>query len=156
MNLWQTLLRPDQDENPERGLVVHAANLLQIGEFQLLQLAFAHWYGREMTEGEISAIFHSFMIRSQVPPWARHYAREIIEQESQGKLDAGAAAYHRYDCEGVRTPLPHGVRRFLVATTLIAGLLGGSIAMASYTVEKTGKCTDELPPCFTRQELGGR
>ncbi len=33
-SLWQTLLRPDREENPDRADMVKAANILQIGEFQ--------------------------------------------------------------------------------------------------------------------------
>ena len=49
-----------------------------------------------------------------------------------------------------------GVRKFIVAATIVIGVLGGSIAMASYTVDITGKCTDDLPPCVTASELKKR
>ena len=37
---FQTLIQPDREEHPERALIARAANLLQVGEFQLLQLAY--------------------------------------------------------------------------------------------------------------------
>jgi len=42
MNFFETLIHPDREEleNAERVLVCRAANVLQIGEFQLLQLAY--------------------------------------------------------------------------------------------------------------------
>lgn len=42
MNFWETLLHPDKEEleNPERRVIANAANILQVGEFQLLQLAY--------------------------------------------------------------------------------------------------------------------
>jgi len=37
--LLKTLIRPDWDDDPKRSEILDAANLLQIGEFQLMQLA---------------------------------------------------------------------------------------------------------------------
>lgn len=149
MNFFETLLNPDQDENPDRAEVANAANLLQIGEFQLLQLAFASWFGRDMTNSEGHKIFDSFMVASIVPPWARHYARAIVEADEAGTLDYNDPAYHRYDREYFRTEMSSGVRRFVVAVTIVVGVLGGSLAIASYTVG----CTSSLPPCFVAEEL---
>ncbi len=42
MNFIDTLLNPDRDEFPNRTMAVNGANLLQIGEFQFLRLAFVH------------------------------------------------------------------------------------------------------------------
>ncbi|MCH7542778.1 MAG: hypothetical protein IIB65_03995, partial [Proteobacteria bacterium] len=44
-NLFQTLMRPDREESEQRAEVARAANLLQLGEFQLLQLAYHDWHG---------------------------------------------------------------------------------------------------------------
>jgi len=70
MNFFDTLLNPDLDEFPNRTIVCNAANLLDIGEFQFLQLAFVHWHGRDMRQDETGAIFDSFMVHSEVPGWA--------------------------------------------------------------------------------------
>ena len=37
---FHTLIKPDHDDDPEQGVIAEAANILQIGEFQLLQLAY--------------------------------------------------------------------------------------------------------------------
>ena len=37
---FKTLVKPDWDDNPKRTEIIHAANLLQVGEFQLIQLAY--------------------------------------------------------------------------------------------------------------------
>jgi hypothetical protein len=42
--LLRTLVKPDWDDSPKRSEVLNAANLLQIGEFQLIQLAYKAWY----------------------------------------------------------------------------------------------------------------
>ena len=41
--LLKTLIKPDWDDNPKRSLIIQAANLVQIGEFQLIQLAYKAW-----------------------------------------------------------------------------------------------------------------
>ena len=48
--LLKTLIKPDWDDNPKRSEILHAANLLQIGEFQLIQLAYKVWYNESLTE----------------------------------------------------------------------------------------------------------
>jgi len=153
MNFFQTLLRPDREDDPDRGQVIHAANLLQVGEFQLLQLAFAEWHGREMTPEEQSVHFDAFFLHGQTPSYLRHYARRIIAEEAAGTLQASASQFHRYDNDYFRSRLPDGMRKFLVAMTLVVGFVGGSIAMASYTVKQTGACIDTTPPCFTKADL---
>ena len=45
--LLKTLIKPDWDDNPKRSEILNAANLLQIGEFQLIQLAYKVWYRRK-------------------------------------------------------------------------------------------------------------
>ena len=37
-------MKPDWDDDPKRSEIRYAANLLQIGEFQLIQLAYNIWF----------------------------------------------------------------------------------------------------------------
>ncbi len=64
-----------------------------------------------------------------------------------------APGYHRYDTEGVRDRASTGMRGFTVAVVAIAGFLGGSLAMASYSVSQSGTCINDLPPCLTSGEM---
>ena len=52
----QTMIKPDWDDNPKKEEILFAANLLEIGEFQLLQLAYKDWYGEELPERLIHSI----------------------------------------------------------------------------------------------------
>lgn len=101
VNLWEALLHPDKEEleNPERRAISDAANILQVGEFQLLQLAYRDWYDEDLPEAMIDRLFRSYMIDGVVPPWARHYARKIVRKEQSGRLDYQQRRYHRYDCD---------------------------------------------------------
>ena len=49
-DLAKTLIKPDWDDNPKRSEILDAANLLQIGEFQLIQLAYKTWYKEDLPE----------------------------------------------------------------------------------------------------------
>ena len=52
-NLLKTLIKPDWDDGPKRSEILYAANLLQIGEFQLIQLAYKVWYKADLPENKI-------------------------------------------------------------------------------------------------------
>jgi len=149
MNFFQTLIRPDLEEHPERAEVARAANLLQVGEFQLLQLAFADWFGRDIPKSEADRLFASYMMRDQVPPWARHFARRIIALDEAGELDDREPAWHRYDAQ-YRTWTPHGTRRFVAASAVLLVFIGGGIWISHLTTAPT---TQLFPPYLSDQEF---
>ena len=97
--LFKTLVKPDWDDNPKRSEILHAANLLQIGEFQLLQLAYKVWYKEDLPEEKISKIFSEYMITGIIPIWVTFYARDIIKLENANVLDSHNKKYHVYDHE---------------------------------------------------------
>lgn len=149
MSFFQTLIRPDLEEHPERAEVAQAANLLQVGEFQLLQLAYADWFGRDMPKSEADGYFASYMMRDRVPPWARHFARRIIELDASGALDDRDPAWHRFDAQ-YRTVTPHGKRRFFAASAVILVCIGGGIWISHLTTAPT---TQLFPPYLSDKEL---
>ena len=55
--LIKTLIKPDWDDNPKRSEILQAANLLHIGEFQLIQLAYKSWYTKDLPEEKINEWF---------------------------------------------------------------------------------------------------
>ena len=151
MNFFRVLINPEREETefPDRKLIGSAANLLQVGEFQLLQLAYHQWHGQDLPEVLVSRLFTSYMLHHQVPLWARHYARSILERHRLGQLNARDPSYHRYDHNYVRRS-PTGLSRFLVATVLIALVMIASILAASMVKKDV---TSILPPYFERKEL---
>lgn len=146
---FQTLLRPDREDEPERAEIARAANLLQIGEFQLLQLAYFEWHGREMAKGESDTIFRLYMIEGQVTPWARHYARRIIAEDARGELEDRNPAFHRYDSEYFRA-VPLGVRRLGIAIACLSFVVVGGILVGHFAPRSV---TSVLPPYFNENEL---
>lgn len=148
-NLLQTLLHPDREEAPERAEVANAANLLQIGEFQLLQLAYFEWHGQELPAKLSDEIFQAYMIDSKVPSWARHYARRISQIAELGGLDDNDPGYHRYDSEYYKA-LPLGARRLAIAVFCLAFVMCGAIFVS---VVAPNSVTSVLPPYFNEDEL---
>ena len=59
--LLKTLIKPDWDDNPERSEVLNAANLLHVGEFQLIQLAYKIWYNEDLPESRINKLFGEYI-----------------------------------------------------------------------------------------------
>ena len=151
MTLLQTLLKPDCEEleMKERLVVISAANALQVGEFQLLQLAYREWFNKDLPEALVDRLFSAYMLKNEVPHWARHYARHIVELDALGKLDDQEPSYHRYDVE-YRTSVPKGLRRFCLAVTVLVVSIGGSIMFADKLV---GSSASVLPPYFNEKEL---
>ena len=148
-SLFQTLMRPDREECAERAEVARAANLLQIGEFQLLQLAYHDWHGVDVAPDAINRLFKTYMIEKVVPHWARHYALYIIARDTAGMLDDQEPRYHRYDVN-FDTPMPHGVRQFCLVAAAVTICIGGALWI-SYL--ETGGNTAVLPPYFEEHEL---
>ena len=97
--LLKTLIKPDWDENNKRSEIIHAANLIQIGEFQLIQLSYKSWFGEDLPENKINDIFNEYMITGIVPIWVTYYAKDIIKLDKAKALDAYNEKYHIYDYE---------------------------------------------------------
>ena len=97
--LLHTLIKPDWDDNPKRSKILHAANLLQIGEFQLIQLAYKVWFKENLPENKINKIFEEYMIREIIPIWATYYAKDIIKLDDANVLNGYDEKYHVYDHE---------------------------------------------------------
>ena len=76
---------------------------------------------------------------------------QIIEREANGELNEHEPHYHRFDRDYRSSRLPNGVRQFIVAVTIVCGVLGGAIVFASYSAD----CgASQYPPCFSHAELG--
>ena len=97
--LLKTLIKPDWDDNPKRTEILHAANLIQIGEFQLIQLAYKAWYNKDLPEDKINKIFSEYMITGIIPIWVTYYAEDILKLNKANILDSHNQKYHVYDHE---------------------------------------------------------
>ena len=97
--LFKTLVKPDWDDNPKRSEILHAANLLHIGEFQLIQLSYKSWYNEDLPEDKINKIFSEYMVTGIIPIWVTDYAQNILKLNKANVLDSFNDKYHIYDHE---------------------------------------------------------
>ena len=97
--LFKTLIKPDWDDNPKRSEIIQSANLLQIGEFQLIQLSYKAWYKKDLPEDKINKIFNEYMVTGIIPIWVTYYAKDIIKLDNANILDSYNNKYHVYDNE---------------------------------------------------------
>ena len=58
--------------------LVHAANILKTGEFQVLEQAYLNWHGACAEECEIYDLFAQYMLYGELPHWAQAFAKEVI------------------------------------------------------------------------------
>lgn len=87
-NLFKTQ-RARQQEHIRKDLeeVMTASRLLQISEFRFFNLAYAQWYGHDISEKGLEHIFASYMFEDIVPHWVRHFTRKVLSLFEQGVLD---------------------------------------------------------------------
>ena len=97
--LLKTLIKPDWNDNPKRSDILLSANLLQIGEFQLIQLAYKDWYKINLPEEKINKIFSEYMLTGIIPIWVRYYAQDIIKINKANALEPYNPKYHVHDHE---------------------------------------------------------
>ena len=97
--LLKTLIKPDWDDAPKRSEILLAANLLHVGEFQLIQLAYKVWYNEDLPENKIDNIFSEYMYTGIIPIWVTYYARDILKLDKVNKLNSYDNKYHVYDHE---------------------------------------------------------
>ncbi len=149
LGLFKTLWRPDREEDPAKTLIARAANIIQVGEFQLMQLAYFAWHGQNMPDSICDQVFRDYMMDGRMPHWARHYARALITEHDEGRIDTGDLDYHRYDHDYV-THVPKGARQFTLVTVFLAFVLVSGLLISSLA---TGEVTSVLPPFFEIEEL---
>ena len=142
-SFFRTLIKPDWDDNPKRSEIICAANLIQVGEFQLIQLAYKAWYREELDETRVDKIFGEYMYRNIIPIWVRYYAKDIIKLDNANVLNGNDKKYHIYDHEfGEKFNLYSDRKRRGVFYALIIGLVFiGSHYMAINYVEDEGSAS---------------
>jgi len=147
--LLATLIRPDHEDDPERGTVIQAANILQVGEFQFLQLAYREWFGHDMPANQIDGYFRHFVIKGHTPRWAVQHAERIIGWDARGLLDERNPDSRQFDNLHY-SPVPRGVLRFALAVACLVLVIGGGLTIGHFVGFKS---TSVLPPYFDEKDL---
>ena len=105
---------------PDVRDVVAAAYALRISEFDLFRLAYRRWHGREAAEKGLERVFVAYMFRCAVPPWVRHFCRQVLAEAREGRLERDAFGAGRVPR---REPLV-AYRREFVGLTMVVLFLG--------------------------------
>ena len=58
--------------------VVSAANVLNVTEFRLFELAYREWYGCVGKEVELEKLYALYWFTGLAPDWVRHYSRHVL------------------------------------------------------------------------------
>ena len=145
--LLKTLIKPDWDDNPKRSEILNAANLLQIGEFQLIQLAYKVWYNENLPEDKINKIFSEYMITGIIPIWVTYYAKDILKLDRANVLDSYNEKYHVYDHEFgqyIQNDKQRKKRGFFYVTIIVFVFIANHYMAANYV--SLEEPTDLFPP----------
>jgi hypothetical protein len=136
--LLKTLIKPDWDSDPKRSEIIQAANLIQIGEFQLIQLAYKAWYEEDLPEDKINIIFNEYMVTGIIPIWVTYYAKDIIKLDTANVLDSYNKKFHIYDHEFGKHTSNEKQRKIrgIFYTILIGFFFIASHYMAIHTVSE--------------------
>jgi len=137
----KTLIKPDFDDNPKRSEILNAANLLEIGEFQLIQLAYKVWYREDLPEDKIDKIFSEYMITGIVPIWVTYYAKDILKLDKANVLNGYDKKYHVYDQEFgayIYNEKQRRNRGILYATIIVLVFITTHYMAANYIEEPAG------------------
>ena len=97
------------------GPILEAAALLEVKEFDLFALAHRWWFGRRLGQQALERVFANYMFGGVVPPWARHYAREILRELASAAPDLARLGFERPPRHA--RPPRHG--RLIVAATAV-------------------------------------
>lgn len=137
-------------DNIESNLIAEASNRLDLGEFQLFQLAYEAWHGKEIPPQQLEAIFFDYLMKSKIPPWARHYARKIIAQDDAGALDYRDPLYHRFDPSSMRAESRRsGILKVAAVLFVFAVFFGVSLILLDGINKDDFPC--HFPPCYLSQ-----
>lgn len=107
------------DIRERHGEVAEASARLDLGEFELFGLAHRRWFGRAAAPAQLERTFAAYMFHGTVPPWVRHYAREILRADP-----ADPKAARRLGLDRLPSPAPaprHG--KAIVAAAFVVFLL---------------------------------
>ena len=109
-----------RDRDRGAGPVAEAAAALDIKEFDLFALAHRWWFGRPLDRQALERVFAAYMFAGAVPPWARHYAREILRE-----LRSAAPDLTRFGLERPRASAhpPRQARHILAAACVVFAML---------------------------------
>ena len=89
------------------------------------------------------------MLKDEVPQWARHYARKIMDAEAKGILNDNGSSFHDSE-HNYHTSVPGGLWRFWLAVGVLFFAIVGAIALSGLSTIKSA-CM--FPPYLDEKDL---
>ena len=117
------------------GLILDTANRLQIKEFDLFDLAHRWWFGRRARPEALERVFVAYMFARAVPPWVRHFAREILRELARECADL---ARFGLEAKPPESPPAAGAERLVMVATFAACTLLYVVLLGHYAVPDYG------------------
>lgn len=133
----------EKNINPDIRIVLQAAAILDITEWDLFHLAYRRWHGESADDEQMEPFFVAYMFRKIVPVWVRHFSRLVERLDIRGELDANKL--------GVKY-LPRSRRmasrgmRYAVTIGLVMFALIVFAEFASQLLRLSERCM--FPPCY--------
>ncbi len=109
------------------GPILEAAARLEVQEFDLFARAHRWWFGRPLDGKRLDRIFAAYMFAGVVPPWARHYAREVLRELGSDAPDLARLGFER-PRKPARPPRLGWLMVAAVVAALICALILGAAA----------------------------
>ena len=133
----------DETLEPDVQSVLDAAAMLDVTEFELFRLAYAHWHGRVPDEYTLEGHFVAYMFRDLVPPWVRHFARTVERLFHRDELDRHALGVYRHAAS--REMVRSGARYTVTIGTVLVTLVVLADFVATF-LDLGDRCL--FPPCY--------
>jgi len=130
-------------DDVESNMIAEASNRLDVGEFQLFELGYEHWFGQPAPADRIETDFFAYLAHNEPPPWARHYARHIIALDEEGMLQSGDETFHRFDRDLDSPSRWYGWTVVGATLAVVAAFLG--LLILGDASRFTAQCM--FPPC---------
>ncbi len=102
---------------PEAAAALDIAGF-EVGEFDLFARAHRWWFGRSLDRQALERVFAAYMFAGAVPPWARHYAREVLRE-----LGSAAPDLTRLGLRRASPRPPRQARHILAAACVVFAML---------------------------------
>ena len=98
---------------PDLRLVRDAAVLLRLCEFDVFHASWRNWFGQSPDEKVLDRFFVDYLFHQRVPFWVRHFAKRVIRDAEDGRIDRRELGVTDYQ---TRRPIPEFGRTYLAVT----------------------------------------
>lgn len=66
---------------------MECAEILEVSEPEVFQLAYRYWYERELDDALLDELFAGYLTRRELPGWVRSFCMRVLNLADVGQLD---------------------------------------------------------------------